>query len=353
MDINQDRVTAQHVRKAAAFWRKNPGYHGFQNARHYEVEIDGERYPIKAITAIALELAGQPVLMPSDFPGRLDGRWHNMLKNLDFKIHGKNGQADKTPLHPSVSSAELYEMLIELHAPVIITKNKHPDSKDNFHVAPSNKRRWLNGEWKGTPQNVEPKEAYVLHWVAHQSIVCVGRYLGTTPSDLDEGRYFLVMDETHFYRLVDLPEAGDQLHAILMQKGPSTYSYYRPATPAKLETPKQREERYRLAQLRLEQPAFRRAVIAHHDGKCVVTECAVEALLDAAHLPGRDWRLGHNKATDGIPLRADLHRALDRGLIELNANHELRWVSPELKGEYDKYLVESDPGARKQSKAGA
>lgn len=349
MEINSDRVTAQHVRRAAAFWRKNPAYNGFQNARHYEVEIDGQRYPIKAITSIALEMAGQPTLMPRDFPGAYDGRWHTMLKNLGFKIHNKESRPETLSRHPSVSSAELYELLVELRAPVVITKNKNEDWQANFHVDPTDKRHWLDGDWNGTPKHVEPKDGYVLHYIAHQSVVCIGRYLGTrlTPG----GKHQLILAQAHFYRLVDRPKAGDQLHTILMQKGPPTYSYYLPTAPAKPETPKQQEERYRLAQLRLEQPAFRKAVIAHHGGKCIITGCATEALLDAAHLPGRDWRLGHNKATDGIPLRVDLHRALDRGLIKLNERHEIEETSPELDGFYDQYLVEPKASARKRAKA--
>ncbi|PEH40464.1 HNH endonuclease [Burkholderia gladioli] len=345
MEIDSSRVFAQHVRRAAAFWRSNQGYHGFQNARHYEVEIDGERYPIKAITAIALELAGQPVLMPRDFPGRVDGRWHTMLRSLGFDILDKAGPPKKMLTHPSVTSAQLYELLVELRATVVITKNKNVDWKANFHVDPTNNRRWFNGEWRGTPRHAEPKEGYVLHWSVHDSIVCIGRYLGARRAL--SGKHQLIMDHTHFYRLTDLPRIGDPLHAVLIQKGPPTYSYLLSSADAKSETTVQRKERYRLAQLRLEQPAFRKAVIAHHGGKCVVTGCAAEALLDAAHLPGRDWRLGHNKATDGIPLRADLHRALDRGLIRLNSRNQIDKISPELQGEYDRYLVKPRSGESK------
>ena len=61
---------------------------------------------------------------------------------------------------------------------------------------------------------------------------------------------------------------------------------------------------------------------------------------------GSGWRLGHNRVSDGIPLRVDLHRALDRGLIELNKRNQLVWVSPELNGMYGEYLVASKPGKR-------
>ncbi|WP_174464464.1 HNH endonuclease signature motif containing protein [Paraburkholderia ferrariae] len=339
MEIESGLFTARHVKKAGAMWRKQPGYGGFQNARHYEVVIDGAGYPVKAIVAIALELAGERLLMPSDFPGRFDGRWHRELKALGFEIRAKrDGAFDMSS--PSITAAELLSIITSLGAPVVITKNHKRTSEKNFHVDPSNPKQWLDGDWKGVPQEVEPKDAYVLHWVVHRSLVCIGRYLGTVAVGPD--RNCLILDQAYFYEIADAngtTEAHEQFRAILKQPGPVTYSYYRPDVSAQIGTPTQR---YRRALARLQQPAFREAVIAHYGHKCIVTSCATEALLDAAHLPGRDWRSGHNKASDGIPLRVDLHRALDRGLIKLNWKHELIWTSPELHGIYDEYLVKSN-----------
>lgn len=42
----------------------------------------------------------------------------------------------------------------------------------------------------------------------------------------------------------------------------------------------------------------------------------MKAVLDAAHLPGKSWR-HDNAAEDGVLIRTDLHRLLDRGLAEL------------------------------------
>lgn len=342
MEIQSGLMTAQHVKKAAAVWRKQPGYGGFKNPRHYEVVIDGCGYPVKAIVAIALEQAGEPLMTPADFPGRFDGRWHRELKSLGFKIRNKQDEYATISKYPTVSVAELLDIITNLGAPVVITKNKKESAEQNFRVDPSNSKQWLDGDWSGLPQDVEPKDAYVLHWMVNRSVVCIGRYLGTVATDAK--RNCLILDRVHFYDVADMngvSVAHERLHAILKQQGPVTYSYYRPVLTNPNETPEQRKARCQLAQARLEQPAFRRAVLAHFGSKCVITGCATEALLDAAHLPGRDWRLGHNEATDGIPLRTDLHRALDRELIELNDKHELTRTSPELHGIYDEYLVKS------------
>jgi hypothetical protein len=69
-------------------------------------------------------------------------------------------------------------------------------------------------------------------------------------------------------------------------------------------------------QRRLKQEAFRARVGERYGWRCAVSGTDVREVLDAAHLPGRDWRR-HNLAEDGVMLRVDLHRLLDRGLAEL------------------------------------
>jgi Rad3-related DNA helicase len=69
--------------------------------------------------------------------------------------------------------------------------------------------------------------------------------------------------------------------------------------------------------VRPEQAAFRDAVLKADGYRCVITGCDAVAALEAAHRPGRDWKLGHNRADDGWTLRADLHRLLDEGLLKI------------------------------------
>lgn len=69
--------------------------------------------------------------------------------------------------------------------------------------------------------------------------------------------------------------------------------------------------------MRPEQGEFREAVLAADGYRCVITGNAAVGALEAAHRPGRDWKLGHNTAGDGWTLRADLHRLLDCGALEV------------------------------------
>jgi hypothetical protein len=53
-----------------------------------------------------------------------------------------------------------------------------------------------------------------------------------------------------------------------------------------------------------------------------------------------------NRADDGIPLRADLHRALDAGLIRLGSGHRLIWGDAQLETQYGQYRAQREGTAR-------
>lgn len=79
-----------------------------------------------------------------------------------------------------------------------------------------------------------------------------------------------------------------------------------------------RAARFARASVRPDQAAFRRRVFLEHKGACIVTGCSIPEALDAAHREGRDWRLGHNSAADGLLLRKDIHALYDAKLISID-----------------------------------
>lgn len=91
------------------------------------------------------------------------------------------------------------------------------------------------------------------------------------------------------------------------------------AVAAKDEEFERRVARFTKVQARTEQAAFREAVFRAFEGKCAISGCDVPEALEAAHLAGRDWRQGHNTASDGILLRRDLHALYDAGLLNIGA----------------------------------
>lgn len=81
---------------------------------------------------------------------------------------------------------------------------------------------------------------------------------------------------------------------------------------------------------RMMQEVFRQRVGDRCGWTCVVSGNQVDKVLDAAHLPGRNWRQ-HNESTDGILLRADLHRLLDGKMAELREGRF--WIHPDARCE--------------------
>lgn len=238
----------------------------------------------------------------------------------------------------SVTASDLLDILSAIAVPAVITKNKHTDSEQNFRPAPDMPGRWLDGFWTGKPAGVTPGAGFGIHFVERDRLVWIGEYRGT---ELDErsGRNSLILDHVQSFEVQDLSDTGispERLRTILKQPGAVTYSYYYPASGR----PPLTGPCYTTAEVkvRLQQKAFRQAVFALHGARCLITGCEVEELVDAAHLPGRDWKAGHNAAHDGIPLRADLHRALDAQLIRLDDEHRLTYLHPGLEAAYGQYL---------------
>lgn len=87
---------------------------------------------------------------------------------------------------------------------------------------------------------------------------------------------------------------------------------------------------------RPDQASFRRKVYEAYNGMCAISGCAVGRALDAAHKDGRDWRKGHNEATDGVLMRKDLHALYDVGLLKISLLGEVM-VQEEAKKDYGQF----------------
>jgi hypothetical protein len=80
--------------------------------------------------------------------------------------------------------------------------------------------------------------------------------------------------------------------------------------------------RFRTAQVeqRIGQPQFRAKLMRAYNNKCAVTGCAVDDVLQAAHIrPVR--KSGSHTCTNGLLLRADIHNLFDRGLLTIDKNY--------------------------------
>jgi hypothetical protein len=73
----------------------------------------------------------------------------------------------------------------------------------------------------------------------------------------------------------------------------------------------------RLIAQRKGQPPFRNALLTRYENRCVVTECRLVDLLEAAHIrtcPGQD----DNNPENGLLLRADIHTLFDLDLLGIH-----------------------------------
>jgi hypothetical protein len=81
--------------------------------------------------------------------------------------------------------------------------------------------------------------------------------------------------------------------------------------------------------LRRGQAAFRAALLAHFEGRCVVSDCQVEEILEAAHInPYRGTKDNH--VENGLLLRADLHTLFDLSLLAIDPKTHRLLIAPQV-----------------------
>jgi hypothetical protein len=92
-----------------------------------------------------------------------------------------------------------------------------------------------------------------------------------------------------------------------------------------------RERVAREIAIRRGQAAFRQSLLGLYGGRCAMTGCDVEAVLEAAHIV-RYQGPGTNHPSNGLPLRADIHTLFDLGLLAVDPATFTILVAPILGG---------------------
>ncbi|MBR7358544.1 HNH endonuclease, partial [Klebsiella pneumoniae] len=74
----------------------------------------------------------------------------------------------------------------------------------------------------------------------------------------------------------------------------------------------------------------RRKLIEAYDGRCAVTGCSIQVLLEAAHITpyAGSW---HTRAQHGLLLKTDIHTLFDSGWLWIDAELKIR-ISEQLVG---------------------
>ena len=91
-------------------------------------------------------------------------------------------------------------------------------------------------------------------------------------------------------------------------------------------------ESMRLIKTRKNQSYFRKVVLANFGGKCAISNCYIEQLIDAAHILSWDkYPELRMKRSNGIALNKILHQAYDLNLLGIDSDMRVH-VSSKLKG---------------------
>ncbi|MCY1218019.1 hypothetical protein D9M72_299520 [compost metagenome] len=80
-------------------------------------------------------------------------------------------------------------------------------------------------------------------------------------------------------------------------------------------------------------PKFRRELLAAYDGRCAVTGCSLQAILEGAHI--KPYRGDHiNHVTNELLLRADIHTLFDFRLMRVDPSRWAVDVSAQARSSY-------------------
>ncbi|PAV24457.1 hypothetical protein CF392_16180 [Tamilnaduibacter salinus] len=124
-----------------------------------------------------------------------------------------------------------------------------------------------------------------------------------------ERRFGVAVEPLHV-RLAELEQARDE-----EEKDPDS-------TPPSISAEDARDKVYREIVRRQGQPKFRKKLIEAYGGRCAITGCSVEEVLEAAHIIPYNGE-STNVVTNGVLLRADLHTLFDLGLVNINPDYTI------------------------------
>jgi hypothetical protein len=311
-------ITADHVRAAFIYVRQN-GFNPARESTKYDVidPLTGERYPPKVIRERAEIIAGVP-----HEPRSGGAATNRILNKLGFETVLKDG-------------ASAYDW-----------DGRHDVTRPEMFAV-----RWRSGRSQGWsslyPASWFEKEG---HWLKreHRTYGPNGRsYSSWCSVEVRAGYADLGYGGDHekhnagylFIGTVRLIFSDDQRTAVeevwWLSDEPGAEFIFEDVDTIRLADPSDdlatfdppnvedgRRKIERLVVLRQGQKAFREALLSAYQGRCAISGCDVEQVLEAAHIMPY---LGEhtNFVTNGLLLRADLHTLFDLGIIRIKPNYQI------------------------------
>lgn len=324
--------------------------YGFGPAKSFFLHYEGKPYDSKAIAGAAygFEHPNEGPLTARDFSGG-DATVRPKLESLGFKVVS-NEEIDSADF----TSDRLTEGAIYSREDLIQMFNIVDSTVKTGVFRPKGSRSiWLfvtRDKTSDRTQYEDLLDGDLLHWEGQTS----GRTDAKIVGHEANGDELLV-----FYRNTKRqhPKAGFRF------EGQFRYLSHTPGNPSKFLLQRVREQlesrqaqdfetfdptdiedgRRRVlaaASRRQGQTKFRRELMRAYEGKCAVTGCTIEPLLEAAHI--HPYLGPHtNHVTNGMLLRADIHTLFDLGLLSVDADHRVLGSEILLNGDYAALIGQS------------
>lgn len=266
--------------------------HGFKRAVHYELVHDGRRYAPKAVVGVAFRHLSGEVLPPQEFSGgQATGQANAVLRDLGFSV-----------VRRSVARLSSFQLRI-LHALCQsgdwMTRNEIGEA---IRLRSGGVFERGYSKAMGAPKSekpLAPDSLEALGLVEHKDSTRTAAELEYKITDA--GREALAAHGSQPALLVD------DARSHLVDEG-----YFDPQD--------QEDERKRVTRevaQRQGQPKFRSDLLDAYGGRCAITGCDVEGVLDAAHILAHKGTKS-NHITNGLLLRTDIHTLFDLQLIGID-----------------------------------
>lgn len=323
--------------------------YGFREARDYFLQISGKQYDSKAIAGVAhgYQFPARGPLKARDFSGgaatvrrKLEGMGFQFA-SLDDDRGGVEGNAEARVSDlldmGGIYTREDLKGRLNTQDATINTGVFRPAGFDSVLLFVTEKK---------TPdrvQYIDKLDGDILHWQ--------GQNAGRTDEWISEhrarGLELLLFYRKKKYQYVGAGFRYEGPFDYVSQRGslPASFTLHRAGAmlaraereaesqaevqleasgafdPGSIEDA--RKKKFAAIVMRQGQPAFRRTLLDAYGRRCALTDCPIEAVLEAAHICGY---MGPetNDVRNGLLLRADLHTLYDRALIAIDPmTHEV------------------------------
>ena len=296
--------------------------HNFIDSTKFDLLHSGKRYPPKAIAALATYHQTGKLLKPSDFKGGIESKCFLLLNEAGFRIIPKSG------LFPFIEGSDYTRKDIGKYIGTLqnMTSGNWATGYHLHKDSESGIEGWFflfaNVDVSGRTGN-----NYGNQWLSNTQF----KWYGKTTSKVGQPQIEQLLSGEYpvllFTRIDDrkpFTYQGRVSKDSVVANSPVEVIWNLPSHESKefvqpddnqIDLP-EREKVVRAIYLRRGQQGFRQRLLEKYNYKCVISDCDIQELLEAAHIhPYASSQDNHH--TNGLLLRADIHTLFDLNLIAI------------------------------------